>query len=326
MNNAIDPTILKMYKSLDSYEKMKHFYDDALAKYPVAHESVYVSTRFGKTHALVMGPADAPPLLMLQGLAGSAVLWHQQVAPFSQHFRLYALDTVGQPGRSAPNAPSIFGSGYTDWLVDVLDGLKLPKAHMIGVSLGSWAIIELGIAHPARLDRAVLLSPMGLARGKMNVRRWIPNPTRRNRADDDALTDQLQERSFSPTDGGTREKFDRQLARAMALATKHYRVDLAMGIQENTGRIGKAVAMTRTMLKFMAPTSAAHLRQFRNQGMLIIGEHDSLYDAQKAAARARELMPQLRVEVIPNAGHAAIYERPDEVNAMIVDYLREGTV
>lgn len=57
--------------------------------------------------------------------------------------------------------------------------------------------------------------------------------------------------------------------------------------------------------------------------MLITGEHDSLDDAQTAAARACELMPQLRIEIIPNVGHAAIYERPDEVNAMIVAYLRD---
>jgi pimeloyl-ACP methyl ester carboxylesterase len=314
-----------MYKSLASYEKMRDFYEDGLAKYKVPYVSQYVDTRYGATHMLAMGPTDAPPLVLLQGLAGSAILWHQQVEAFSRHFRLYALDTVGQPGRSAPNAPSIFGTGYVDWLIDVLDGLTLQKAHMLGVSLGSWAIIELGMSHPARLDKAVLLSPMGLARGKMNVRRWIPNPTRRNQADadDDALTAQLQERSFSPTDaGGQREKFDRQLARAMALATRHYRVDLAMGLKDDEGRIGKAIMMARTMLKFMAPTPDHRLRQFRSDGMLIIGEHDSLYEAHKAAARARALMPQLRIEIIEGAGHAAIYERPEYVSQLIIDYLR----
>jgi pimeloyl-ACP methyl ester carboxylesterase len=33
-------------------------------------------------------------------------------------------------------------------------------------------------------------------------------------------------------------------------------------------------------------------------------------------------MPGLRLEVIPGAGHAAVYDRPDEVNAMLIEFFR----
>jgi pimeloyl-ACP methyl ester carboxylesterase len=306
---------------------MLAFYEDGLARLTVPYESHYVDTRYGRTHMLLMGPPGAPPLIMVQGMAGSSILWHLQVADFSQHFRLYALDTVGQPGRSAPNPPSLFDDSYVDWLVDVLDGLKLQKAHFIGVSLGAWAIMRLGILHPERLDRAILLSPMGLARGKMHVRRWIPNPTNRRKGSDDDLTAELQERSFNPSDpNAPARKYDRQLARAMALATKHYRVDLSMGVKPDASRLGKMLMFSRVMLKFMSATPEAQLRRFRKPALLVLGEHEMLYDPQRAIQRAKATMPQLDTVVVPGAGHAAIYERPEYTNPLIVAYLKGESI
>jgi pimeloyl-ACP methyl ester carboxylesterase len=250
-----------------------------------------------------------------------------QVADFSQHFRLYALDTVGQPGRSAPNPPSLFDDSYVDWLLDVLDALKLEKAHFIGVSLGAWAIMRLGILHPQRLDRAILLSPMGLARAKLHIRRWIPNPTNRREGSDDNLTAELQERSFNPSDpNAPTRKYDRQLARAMALATKHYRVDLSMGVKPGQGRLSKMMTFSRVMMKFMSATPDAQLKRFRKPGLLVLGEHEMLYDPRWAITRAKVLMPQLDTVVVPGAGHAAIYERPDYTNPLIIAYLKGESI
>ena len=56
--------------------------------------------------------------------------------------------------------------------------------------------------------------------------------------------------------------------------------------------------------------------------LLVFGEHEMLYDPYKVAKRAKRSMPGLATDVIEGAGHAAIYDKPDEVNAVVVDYLR----
>ncbi len=56
----------------------------------------------------------------MQAVAGSALLWRNQLPVLSEHFRVYALDTVGQPGRSAPNPPSFFENDYMNWLLDII--------------------------------------------------------------------------------------------------------------------------------------------------------------------------------------------------------------
>jgi pimeloyl-ACP methyl ester carboxylesterase len=65
------------------------------------------------------------------------------------------------------------------------------------------------------------------------------------------------------------------------------------------------------------------LRRFASPGLLVFGEHEVLYDPHKVGQRARRLMSGLRVEVVPGAGHAAVYDRPVEVNAMLVAFFRD---
>lgn len=296
---------------------MVQFYDKSLEALPVAVESLYVSSRFGQTHMLVAGEPDAPPLILLQGMAGSAILWHHQLEAFSARHRVYALDTVGQPGRSDPNPPSIADDSYALWLLDVIEGLELDRANMAGISIGGWAIFRLGILHPERLRKAVLLSPLRLARAKMNGRRWVGNAMKPD-TEDDQLEDRLTARDFSASSG--REQYDRRLARAMALATRHYRLGVAMGMAPDASRLQKFSAGSRALAKFASAAPKRELEAYTVPTLVVMGENEALYDPAKAEARAR-LMPNAEVVIVPEAGHAAVFDRPEYINPIILDFL-----
>lgn len=310
---------LRLYKSPESYEKMRAFYDSNLAKYGDLVQSQYVDTRFGPTHMLVAGAEGAPPLLLLQGMAGSAVLWHHQLADFARQRRVYALDTVGQPGRSAPNPPSVVNDDYVYWLIDVLDGLALPRADMLGISSGGWSIMRLGIVAPERLRRMVLLSPLRLARANLNGRRWVGNAMKPD-VEDDRLEDRLTVRDFSPR-SDTRQ-YDQRLARAMALATRHYRLSEAMGIGAHGSRLRKLLQGLRVIWFFASPAPRRELARVVPPCLVVMGEKETLYNPERAARRAR-LMPRATVEIVPEAGHAAVFDRPEYINPIILDYLAQ---
>ena len=74
-----------------------------------------VPTRFGESHVLVAGPVDAPAVVVFQG--GNVVnpLTLTWFASLADQLRIYAPDTIGQPGKSAGTRVSANDSSLGDW-------------------------------------------------------------------------------------------------------------------------------------------------------------------------------------------------------------------
>lgn len=298
------------------------WYDSALKSLDVPFISRYVDTRAGRTHLLELGNSDKPPLILVPGYGGSAPLWHHQFADLIEHHHIFALDIVGMPGRSAPNPLSLLGDDYTQWLADVMDALELPRADMAGVCLGGWIVMRMGIEQPDRVRRAVLLSPVGLARFKIYLHSGVPlilnlgNESRREQ-----FGRRLLVNAFTPP--GSNLTFDRQLARAMLLAVKYYDVGVAAGLTGERNRLAELWTAARTLVRFVRSEPAAELRKMRVPALLVVGQHEAIYNPQAAVKRARHYIPDVHAEIVPDTGHAAIFDRPEYVNPRIVAFLQE---
>jgi pimeloyl-ACP methyl ester carboxylesterase len=318
--NLIDPRF-SLYKSTAGYRAIMQWYDDVLEKLDVEVESRYVRTRFGVTHMITAGPKNAEPLILVPGIAGCAPIWRRQLEDFAEHFRVYALDIVGQPGRSDPIPLSLLDDQCVNWLCDVLDGLDIDKAHFAGTSAGGWMVLRMGISAPDRILKAVMLSPTGVSRAKLPVKIWLGRALNK-RKDADALEKELTAKNVAAkSHGGSFGTFDRQLARLMALCTRHYRVDRSIGVyNDNTGRIDFTKGL-RVLGKFFLSEPKSVLRKFKVPALLMFGEHEVLYSPTKVCRKIRRLIPDMEFSVIKGAGHAAIYDKPEEANAQILKFL-----
>lgn len=313
------PTI---YRTPDGEAAVSTWYEQALRDLPIAHEAQYVQTPYGTTHVVTMGNPSAPPLVLVQGYGGSAPLWHKQVAALTPQRRLYALDTVGMPGRSAPNSLSLLGDDYSRWLGTVLDGLALGRVDLMGVCLGGWIVLRFGIDAPERVRKAVLLSPVGLARFKIYWRSGVPLILNMGDAEKSAkYGERLLRYAFTPP--GSNLQFDRRLAQAMLLTIKHFDVGVAAGLVGERARWRELLDATRVLLRFVRGEPLAQLAQFHVPALLLVGEHEAIYNPQRAIHRATRAIPSLRAEIVPATGHAAIYDRPDYVNPRIIQFLCE---
>lgn len=311
-----------LYKSPEGYRAIMDWYDDALTRIDCEFESQFVKTRFGHTHMLVAGPADAEPLVLLPGVAGCAPLWHRQIPAFAEHYRVYALDVVGQPGRSDPYSPSFMNDDFSQWLCDVLDGLRIEKAHFAGTSVGGWMVMKLAIDAPERIRKVVMLSPTGVSRARLPIKIWLTKVLNKKK-DANELEHDLTAKSVSSRSPGDGKTFDRHLARLMALCTRHYRVDRAVGVyNERTQKVdlGKGLKVLR---RFFLAEPKHVLKQFKAPGLLVFGEQETLYRPEPIVKRAKRLIPHLETRVIEGAGHAAIYDRPNAANQVVLDFLRK---
>ena len=151
-----------IYKTPEGEAEIRALYEEALDGLGLSHESLIVKTRLGDTHVLALGPADAPPALFLPGGNFLNPIVLEWFLPLAGRHRLYAPDVVGQTGKSAQERPSPKGDGHAFWVEDVLDGLNLARAPLVGISYGAGiAIRTMGLA-PERVCRAALVVPSGI--------------------------------------------------------------------------------------------------------------------------------------------------------------------
>jgi pimeloyl-ACP methyl ester carboxylesterase len=89
------------------------------------------------------------------------------VAAWSEQFRVYAVDLIGEPGLSAPARPPLASGAYPLWFDDVLDALGVARASVVAVSLGGWLTLDYATRRPERVERLALLTPAGVAKQKV---------------------------------------------------------------------------------------------------------------------------------------------------------------
>jgi pimeloyl-ACP methyl ester carboxylesterase len=254
------------------------FYDNTLAKWPVPYESRTIPTRHGNTHLIVSGDESAPPLVLLHGASANALIWIGDVVAYSKHYRVYALDIPGEPGRSAPHYLDWHDATFVEWLTDVLDGLAIPRAPLVGISEGGWIALKFACHAPERVTHLVLLAPGGVV---LNRASWLPRAFllllfgRRGMYH---LTRQLF--GAQPVPEGTEE--------AIALIGKHYRPRMST----------IPVFADDDLQRLTMPT------------LLLGGDRDICFDIPAIAARLQKLLPHLAVTIIPGAGHALLNTTP----------------
>ena len=274
-------------------------YDAALRRWPVRCEEIDIATRFGTTHVIVSGPTDAPPLVLLHGYMATSIMWSPNMADFSKRYRVCAIDTMGQPGKSVPAEPIRNADDYVTWLTATLDGLHFDRVSLVGMSFGGWLALTFTVAAPARVRQLVLLSPGGLLpiarqfvlRGMLMV--FLPTRF--------TVRSFMRWAGFRDVPGKTDV---RRVLDVMYLGMKHFRMP------------------AETVRVVANPLPDHELRAMRTPVLLLMGNGEVLCDAATALTRARRLMPNVESELIPGCSHDMCFSQHEVVNARVLDFLK----
>ncbi len=162
------------YKSDAGRDAVLAAYRALLADWPVPHEEQRITTRFGETFVVVSGPLDAPPLVLLHGAQANAAAYVFEIEAWAAHFRVYAIDTIGDAGLSAEARPPLASDAHALWLDDVLDGLGVSRARVVGTSMGGWLALDYATRRPERVEMLALLCPAGIGKQKNFMLRLVP--------------------------------------------------------------------------------------------------------------------------------------------------------
>jgi len=286
-----------VFRSAEGQARFMQAYDAVIAHWPVACEEVDVPTRLGATHVIASGPAEAPPLILLPSLAATATLWAPNVAALSQRFRTYAVDTIGQVGKSVPTRRMRDRADAAGWLSDVMDGLDVARAPIVGASYGGYLAVNQAILEPQRVERVVLVGPAGTFVGlslKFYYAMMVKGPIQR-------LMRRRSGQQANALPGGMRLDGDDGTWGALMRVTM--------------GESGRPDTLSA------GPFPRGELARTATPILLLIGEHEILYEAGPTLEKAKSLVPGLTGAVIEGAGHLAAMMAPEDVNRRMLAFL-----
>ena len=268
--------MMNIYKSTSGARAIQDRYVEVLKRWPVASEHLRVPTRQGETFVIASGPPNAPPVLLFQGSGANSALWMKDVPEWAAHFRVFAVDLIGEPGLSAPSRPPLQSDAYALWLDDVMHGLSLTRASLVGVSLGGWLALDYATRRPERVERVALLCPSGVGRQKVGVFfRILPllllGAWGRRRV----------MRMLAGATPANPPAIDPQVASLVSLIQKHFR--------PRRGRI--------------PVLSDEALRRLSMPVMLVVGGCDVFLDSAGSKRRLEAAASRVTVRFLPEAGH-----------------------
>ena len=243
---------------------------------------------------------SGPALLLVPGLGGVATFWQRHVGALAAHFTVVLHDHRGC-GRSSP-ARGLHSVGQmADDVLQLMDGLGIARAHLIGHSTGGAIGQTLALDAPERLDRLVLSATWTAADGYF--RRLFDTRAEALAKLGNAFYGRLGNLVLYPpwwlaANGETLEAVQ---AASPIPATSHDTV---------LARIAAIVAFDRR----------AELARIAHPTLVMAARDDAVTPAYFSEALAREI-PNARLLLLPTGGHFYNHVFSGEFERAVIDFL-----
>ena len=248
-----------------------------------------------------------PPLLLLHGFTGSSANWTPLRAAFNVAHTTIAVDLPGHGRSSSPSDPMRYAlARFADDVVRVLDALDLDRVALLGYSMGGRAALRIALAHPARVAALVLESASP----------GIENPVQRTErvAGDLALAMSIERDGVDAFVSRWEELpmwvSQRRLPTPVLEAQRAQRKASDPGGLANSLR-GAGAGVDESVLHRLAGLIVPTL--------VVVGALDEPYVA--LGRSMQQVLPDARLTVVADAGHAVHLERPDALADTVLAFL-----
>ena len=286
----------KVYKNKQGEIALMKLYDKQLKALNVIHEDIFADTRFGQAHAIKVGNPNGKPLLLFHGGNSTTPYCLAIFKALFSHFCIYAIDTVGHPGKSSQTIVSHKLMEYGQWASDVITSLGSQKMYCMGCSYGGGILVKLMCVAPKKIEKAILIVPSGIANvSTINVMIKMGIPMifyiltkKESRLKKAILPMAIDEKNI-----------DDASLEMVKYSFEHVVVKADM----------PSNAKAEELQKYTAPT------------LLIAAENDCMFPGKKVIEKANNMIPNLKTYLLKSQGHMCVL--PAEVMDMIEKLINE---
>lgn len=284
---------MSIYKSTIKKEKSLKLYDEQIKKINMPFTDIYVNTTFGKTHLIEIGNKKGKPLLIFHG-GNSTTAYNLIICKFLlKDFHIFAVDTIGHPGKSDEVSLSHKNYDYGKWASEVITELGYEKISCLGISFGGGILAKLMCVAPEKIEKAVLIVPAGInnAFPISSIKMMIP----------------LIKYCITK-----KEKYLKQTALYMSVTEEVLDEDTLNSIKDSFDNVKTKVGMPSNI-------SSKLIKKYKSPTLIIASEKDCLFPAKKVLSRAKKIIPNCEMRELKNCGH--LHVLPQYEKNLIINFL-----
>jgi len=247
--------------------------------------------------------ANGFPLIMINGLSEHAGSWDPYlISGLSKRFKLLLFDIRGS-GRTDTSDEEYSIKLFADDTAGLMDAVGIPRAHVLGLSLGGMIAQELALSYPKRIEKLVLCST------RCGGAQTVPAP---------------REKSERPMPDSGKVSFEKMI-----------RITLPRFFTEefikNNPEFVKAYIKQRLSVPFSQEAitryrnasatfdTCARLPQIKASTLIIHGKRDIVITPEKAQLMAKRI-PHSKVVYFENSGHLLAEDR-EKILETLIDFL-----
>ncbi|HZS68477.1 MAG TPA: alpha/beta hydrolase [Burkholderiales bacterium] len=246
------------------------------------------------------------PVIFVHEFAGDYRSWEPQLRFFSRYFRCIAYNGRGFPPSEVPEDGSRYSQEHArDDVIAVLDHLKVERAHVVGLSMGGFATLHVGIAYPQR-TRSLVVAGCG----------YGAEPDKRDkfRAECEAAaasfeanwTEAARKYALGPTRVQFQNKDPRGWAEFARQLAEHSAKGQALTMRGVQMKRPSLYELTDAMKKIAVPT------------LIVTGDEDD--PCLEPGLLMKRHIATAGLLVLPWAGHTINIEEPDAFNQALLEF------
>jgi pimeloyl-ACP methyl ester carboxylesterase len=263
----------------------------------------FVTLSHGVVHVRMAGPEQGRPVLLVHGFSVPSYVFDKTSDDLAaQGFRVIRFDLYGRGWSDRPKV--VYDRRlFAEQVLELMDALHIPKADLVGLSMGGAIVGRFAAEHPDRVRSVVLVAPLTRPHdisvmawpgvGEWLTRAWfLPS----------LAASQLADFPHPERMAGWPERFKPQMrydgfGRAILSTIRHVSADSSVPDFEKVGKTGLPV-------------------------LLVWGEADKTVPFAEHVDVQRAI-PQARLLSLPGTGHLPVVEDPAAVHPEIAAFLSE---
>jgi pimeloyl-ACP methyl ester carboxylesterase len=259
------------------------------------------------------GQPEAEPVFFVHGLGGESLDWSHVANLLAHRFDCYAIDLPGFGESPPPSDHDLSIDAHARAVVDVIAGLGKGPVHLVGNSLGGAVATRVAAEHPEHVRSLALISP---AMPDLRPNIWTSQLLV-------ALVPVVGPWIVRRLMSGNPERMAKQVVavcfgspRAITVAQWEAEVE---AVRRRSGLVHSSMVYRASLRALVSEYLQPGRRRLWRQAeqvtvrvLVVYGGRDRLVDA-RMAGRAQNTFPKARVLVMPDAGHVAQLEFPEQL-------------